>query len=341
MSTRLTRTLSVFLASTANAGPLTPPPGPIASTPGPEPRIAINQTNTPGDASTLFRITQPGSYYLTGNVLGQPGRNGIEIFSDNVTLDLMGFDVRGVPGSRAAIRTIAPFNRLNITVRNGVIEGWGEGGLNLNSAPSRTGSVTGIIALNNTGPGISVGEHFTVSHCVARNNTTDGIRGEENCVITHCIALGNSGLGLSAGFYSLVTHCTSSGNTSNGISVAFSSNISACTSNGNVGNGILCTSNCTVTACTANSNGGAGIRASFSDNRIDSNNCISNSVGIQITSSGNFIARNTCSGSTTQNWNIAASNACLVVNATLAAAFTGSSGGVSPGSTNPYANFTY
>ena len=62
--------LAAMLATIVLAGPLTPPAGPVAPTPGPEPRIPINATNTPGDADSLFRITQPGSYYLTGNLLG-------------------------------------------------------------------------------------------------------------------------------------------------------------------------------------------------------------------------------------------------------------------------------
>ena len=53
-------------ASPAFSGSLTPPAGPVAPTPGPEPRIAINATNTPGDADSVYRIAQPGSYYLTG-----------------------------------------------------------------------------------------------------------------------------------------------------------------------------------------------------------------------------------------------------------------------------------
>ena len=75
-------------------GPLTPPgaPAPTMKTLDQiEPRIAINATNTPGDASSLFRIAQPGSYYLTGNITGVAGKDGIEIASSNVTIDLMGF----------------------------------------------------------------------------------------------------------------------------------------------------------------------------------------------------------------------------------------------------------
>ena len=48
----------------------TPPAGPVASTPGPEPRTAVNAASTPGDADSLYRITQPGSYYLTENLAG-------------------------------------------------------------------------------------------------------------------------------------------------------------------------------------------------------------------------------------------------------------------------------
>ncbi|MGP1347457.1 MAG: hypothetical protein ACTS3F_12435, partial [Phycisphaerales bacterium] len=65
-----------------------------------------------------------------------------------------------------------------------------------------------------------------------------------------------------------------------------------------------------------------------------------NDAGIVCSSSGNFIARNTCSGNAT-NWDIAANNKCLVVNGANAAAILGDAGGVSPGSTNPNANYTY
>ncbi|MBN8616615.1 MAG: hypothetical protein J0L92_38875, partial [Deltaproteobacteria bacterium] len=64
-----------------------------------EPRTAINSTNTPGDANSVYRISQPGSYYLTGNVQGALGKSGIQITSSNVTLDLNGFSLEGVAGA--------------------------------------------------------------------------------------------------------------------------------------------------------------------------------------------------------------------------------------------------
>src|SRR4051794_212724 len=54
-------------------------------------RIAVNLVNTAGDTSDTLVISQPGSYYLTNNITGDPGKNGISVQADNVTLDLNGF----------------------------------------------------------------------------------------------------------------------------------------------------------------------------------------------------------------------------------------------------------
>lgn len=66
--------LSVF---TAFAGPLNPPVGPVVPTAKPlaavEPRIAPSDLSTPGDSDSVFRIVQPGSYYLTGNLAAGAG----------------------------------------------------------------------------------------------------------------------------------------------------------------------------------------------------------------------------------------------------------------------------
>lgn len=63
-------------AGSAEAGDLNPPAGPVSPTHKTlteiEPRTAISMANTPGDADSLFKITQPGSYYLTGNITASP-----------------------------------------------------------------------------------------------------------------------------------------------------------------------------------------------------------------------------------------------------------------------------
>ena len=82
----------VLLTTPAIAGDLNPPTGAPAPTMKTltevEPRTPVNAANTPGDATAVFRITQHGSYYLTGNIMGEAGKSGVVIDSDDVTLDL-------------------------------------------------------------------------------------------------------------------------------------------------------------------------------------------------------------------------------------------------------------
>src|SRR5262245_15810433 len=72
------------------------PPGPTVKTlQQVEPRIPVS--------SLPITLSQPGSYYLTTNLQGIAGQHGITINGPRVTLDLMGFELRGVPGSLSAI----------------------------------------------------------------------------------------------------------------------------------------------------------------------------------------------------------------------------------------------
>src|SRR5437762_605503 len=96
----------------ASAGNLNPPAGPVAPTGKTlteiEPRTAVNAVNTPPSATSLFTITQPGSYYLTGNIQGVATMDGVEIDASGVTLDLNGFALVGVAGSRDGVTTTVP-----------------------------------------------------------------------------------------------------------------------------------------------------------------------------------------------------------------------------------------
>ena len=73
----------VSVASLALAGPLAPPAGPVDETyktlQQVEPRTPVNADTTPGDASSLYIISSPGSYYLTSNLSVSDVRNGITI----------------------------------------------------------------------------------------------------------------------------------------------------------------------------------------------------------------------------------------------------------------------
>jgi hypothetical protein len=63
-----------------------------------EPRTPLNQLYTPGDSTSVFRITQPGSYVLTGNLTPPSGKHGIVVQlvrGGRVKVDLMGYTIDG------------------------------------------------------------------------------------------------------------------------------------------------------------------------------------------------------------------------------------------------------
>jgi parallel beta-helix repeat protein len=336
----------------ALAGPLTPPGAPSSTgktLTEVEPRIAVNATNTPGDADSIFRITLPGSYYLTGNVTGAAGFHGVEIQTNDVTLDLNGFSLLGVSGSLNGVNM--PNFAVNVVIRNGHVRAWGGSGV---SARIDIGRIERVTAYGNGGWGIDnapSGTYTThIVSCEAMGNGAivagaGGIRGGQVSVITDCLAFSNTGAGILAGQGSRVAGCLSRSNIGDGIVVSTGSVVSNCTADSNSGDGIEANADCTIIGNSCDGNGasvadGAGIHVTAFDNRIEGNNVTDNDRGIDVDASGNFITRNTCGGNAV-NWDIAFGNVCLIVSATTSGAISGNSGGVAPGSTDPNANFTY
>jgi parallel beta-helix repeat protein len=121
----------VTLVSPALAGDLTPPAGPVIQTmktlDDVEARIPIGPMTTPGDASSVFRITQAGSYYLTGNVLADGSKSGIVITTRGVTLDLNGYSLLGAGSAGGfGVQLFAPST---VAIRNGMILDWAGGAI--------------------------------------------------------------------------------------------------------------------------------------------------------------------------------------------------------------------
>jgi parallel beta-helix repeat protein len=315
------------------------------STPAtPEPRIAINRQNTPGNHSTLHRITDPGSYYLEGNIQGEAGRNGITIEASNVTIDLMGFSLQGVPGSLCGVLGVEAMK--NLTLRNGVIAGWSRAGVQILSGGEAGGTlIEGILACTNGGVGICVGNGGTVRHCSSIGNKGSGIVAHSHGTLVNCIVHDNLASGILAGNTGVISGCTAFDNRGAGIHAIHSCALRHCTASSNAGDGISLSGHNTVLDNICDDNGtdghGAGIVATGTDNRIEGNHCSRNQSGLRILSAGNFLARNICSGSLTLNWDIVPANKCLVIEAAAASAISGNFGGTSPGTTNPWANFTY
>jgi parallel beta-helix repeat protein len=121
--------ITVGLASQLWAGSLNPPAAPGATMKTMtevEPRIAISADNTPGDPNNTYIISQPGSYYLTGNFVSN-FKHGILVKADNVTLDLMGYQIKSSwykaqSSQNTTFHGIKILDRCrNITIRNGTI----------------------------------------------------------------------------------------------------------------------------------------------------------------------------------------------------------------------------
>lgn len=263
-------------AGFARAGDLNPPAGPVAQTyktlTEVEPRTAVSATNTPGDADSIFKISVPGSYYLAGNIFGEAGKHGVEITATGVTLDLNGFDLRGVPAMGAFDGVSVTATGLkNIAVVNGSVRDWGDEGVDIGTSGAINCRVADLLVTGNAGSGISTASGSTVSNCSAYSNTANGINVSFGCIVTTCTAYLNTGHGISTSSGSTVSSCTVYANGGIGISVSSGCSVADCSATTNTGNGIGTGTECTVSNSAAESNGGIGINA---DNGCQVTQCI-------------------------------------------------------------------
>lgn len=267
--------LVAVASATVMAGPIDPPAGPVAPTyktlTQVEPRTPISSATTPGNSGATFRITKPGSYYLIDNVSGEVNKDGIDIASSNVTIDLNGFSMIGVANSDNGI-TAAP-SSTQITIRNGVIRNWGGSGISLSNNFDVT--IENIRAQSNASSGISAGSVFIIRDCVTSLNSGEGIFCFNDCLIFDCITRDNGSDGV------------------------FMSNGSSCrhvTSSDNLGAGINTSDGCIVTDCQITSNSGTGIdagwRCTLTDNFIFNNGLHGITTGTQTRITGNNIENN-------------------------------------------------
>lgn len=259
----------VWLSSTLHAGDLDPPAGPLTPTMKPldvvEPRTALSDDTTPGDANSVFKITQSGSYFLVANVAGEAGKSGIEIAADNVTVDLRGFTVQGVAGSLDGITTLdTPVSadiRNGVVVTGGLVVGWGEHGIRITGVGSR---VSGVTVRENAGPGILVDNDALIERCVVQGNGNTGIISGKDSAITDCVANANGGHGIvlgSGGFDNdggTITECVSYNNDALGFVVGNGATVAHCSASANTSEGFLIGAFCTVTECNADRNGSDG-----------------------------------------------------------------------------------
>jgi parallel beta-helix repeat protein len=280
-------TLGLVAAAGLVAGPLNPPAGPVAATYKTlneiEPGIPLNAANTPGDGDSFYKITQPGRYYLTGDITGVAGKHGIEIEASHVTIDFKGYRLLGVGGSLSGIDGNgtgpgSPTSAGYVTLKNGLITGWSGDGVTANNAgvwiceemKFNQNSGVGITVNSGTvftrcyffGNGLSgcgTSNHVEFNYCFASQNGQHGYAAGTNSAFVHCEAGSNGG----TGFYvpnlgGRAIGCTSTGNNGAGFSFGDGGSLQDCRSDVNLNIGIIVGKGGSVSKCSVNGNGISG-----------------------------------------------------------------------------------
>ncbi|MFC1462665.1 right-handed parallel beta-helix repeat-containing protein [Verrucomicrobiota bacterium] len=255
--TSLTVIFLMVMAGAAAAGDYLEPPGP----PGSE-RSRMRTLNEIEPATPIhelpYVITNSGKYVIVGNLTGTNGHNGITIQADNVTVNLNGFMLKGVSGSLRGISV--PSSQTSITIMNGAIRDWGQGGIYAELAENS--KYTGITTISNgwatSKSGISVGKNSEVSDCTSAKNKSMGIWVRDSSVVRNCKTYSNTSRGIYAYNGSTVIGCSSYANTSDGISAFHGSTVTRCTAYDNFFRGISVMDGCTITDSTAYGNTNMG-----------------------------------------------------------------------------------
>lgn len=345
------------------AGPLNPPGGAVSSTyktlSEVEPRIAINATNTPGGVNSVYKITQRGSYYLTGNITVSTNAYAIEIAANDVTVDLNGFSVSTTTSVTHGIYSTGQ----NCTLRNGTVRGFGGYGVELGGYGSTIEGVT----VDSCSNGIHAGSRSLVSKCIARNNAAYGIYADSGTRVCDSSSSDNGTIGIYISSGGFAENCASTNNLGDGFATSDGAVIRECSSYYNGGNGFGVTWGITITGCTANANGAYGFSfGSYCDiennsarsnglsaaisgggfattsgnigSTVRNNSARQNEIGFKIDGTSNLIAGNAAAANAVSNYQIVAGNrVAQIVLLTTNAAINGNTGGTVVSS--PDANF--
>lgn len=339
---------ALVLAGVLVAGPLDPPPGPVAETDTAlretDPRIPIGPDTTPGDANSVFQISEPGSYFLTGDMTSAVGNFAVEIIASDVTLDLNGYAIVGVPGSFDGV-LVGASGVSGVEVKNGVIRDHGFRGINFAASNAAGCTLRDLRVKNNGQDGVLPGTNALIERCVVTNNASDGIQAGAGSLIRDCIASGNGRDGIQTGEDSRVVGCVARANALTGINAGESTTVEENVASDNGEHGISIARACRAigNTCEGNADHGIDVRSSARFVRVEGNHRIGNDFGIRSNATDGLYLRNTCADSATNNWAVGSGNSLLVVKlSTMGGSVAGDSGGATPGgSDNPHVNWSY
>ena len=206
-------------------GPLNPPGPPLASMKTlaqihaqavlAEPRTALSAENTPGQSNYVYAVTNPGSYYLTGNLTATNG--GILVLADDVTLDLGGFRIEGDPALKHY--GVMLYGN-NVEIRGGTVARFGLWGIGYGGG-SFGGNcrMVDLRLINNTDGGVLLNDHGHVARCTVVSNLGYGISVDDACMIEDNVASYNGSEGIETSMNCLIRGNTARYNGADGIEV--------------------------------------------------------------------------------------------------------------------------
>jgi hypothetical protein len=236
----------------------------------------VTPADTPGFPIT---ISQPGSYRLVSNItVPDAATTAIEITADNVTLDLNGFTIAGpnvctpnpircsFTGGGIGILAVAPtgvVSPANVRIMNGVVRGMGGHGIRMLGDAT---IIQNVVATNNGGPGLVVGEGSVIDSTAKLNGSGSAIIGlivrgsiaSQNIfgisirpggIASGNVATGNAAVGMS------LSNGTAAGNTTNnngtyGIDATCPGVLAGNTAHNTTPGNIRTTGACTITGNT-------------------------------------------------------------------------------------------
>ncbi len=251
-----------------------------------EPRTPLRQQTTPGDGDSTFRIDQPGSYYLTRNLLGETGKSGIEIASSDVTIDLMGFTLDGQAVGLAGIKTDGDCDR--ITLRNGIVTDWDQQGIHL--ASGGEGRILESLQSSSNGyDGILTGNAAIVRDCQVSDNGFNGLFTGLTSSVDRCTARFNGGTGIIGLSGTTLRGCGASENEFGGFYLEQGACLESSVAESNRFGGIFLRDSTQVLDCLSRKNEGDGISAS--DSAIILRNTVSRNTGNGIVVDGSCLIK--------------------------------------------------
>lgn len=263
-----------------------------------------------------------GSYRLSSALsVSEANLAAIEVGTDDVTIDLNGFEITGpvtCTGEGPTLsctfflfpgKGISAASRERVAVRNGTVRGFALGGVALGAG----GRVLDLLVEENGSNGIAVGDDSLVRRSLALRNDGDGVNGGQSAVVDRSLAIGNGLHGISVGTNGNVVGCATGLNGAHGIRGGAACVVHGSTGYSNDDDGIHADAGCRITHNATTLNGGDGIRAS-TDTSLQGNTASGNGAyGFDLAGSAtyreNVLSSTNSSGTVSGGTNLGA-NVC-------------------------------